>query len=259
VSREALKTSYALVREPAPTVVNGLRAVDRGSPTFDGVRGEFDQYLAALHAAGVSVEVLPALADFPDSIFVEDTALVFPEAAILLRPGAPSRFGEVAAIAPVLRRRFETVLELVKGFAEGGDVLSTPEEVFIGLSARTTPEGAQALAALLESLGRRATIVQTPADVLHFKTDCSLLDAETILSTKRLESSGVFDGYRVLLTPEGEEAAANSLRVNPKVLVGDRFPKTADLLSRAGYDVVPLPGAEIALLDAGFSCLSLRW
>jgi dimethylargininase len=254
-----LKTTHALVREPAPSVVNGLRAVDRGDPTFEGVRREFDQYVAALRAAGVVVEVLPALADFPDSIFVEDAALVFSEAAILLRPGAPSRFGEVAAIAPVLRRRFDTALELADGFAEGGDVLITPRQVFIGLSARTTAKGARALAALVEGIGRRAAIVQTPADVLHFKTDCSLLDEETILSTGRLASSGVFDGYRVLLTPESEEAAANSLRVNAKVLVGDRFPKTADLLSRAGYDVLPLPGSEIALLDAGFSCLSLRW
>jgi dimethylargininase len=256
---EAMKTDFALVREPALTVVNGLRAVDRGDPTFEGVRREFDQYVAALQAAGVAVEVLPALADFPDSIFVEDTALVLPEAAILLRPGAPSRFGEVAAIAPVLGRRFDTLLELADGFAEGGDVLMTPRQVFIGLSARTTPEGARALVTLLDGLGRRAAIVQTPADVLHFKTDCSLLDEETILSTKRLASSGVFDGYRVLLTPEGEEAAANSLRVNASVLVGDRFRKTADLLSREGYDVVPLPGSQIALLDAGFSCLSLRW
>jgi dimethylargininase len=247
------------VREPAPSVVNGLRAVDRGDPTFQGVRREFDRYVVALQAAGVAVEALPALPEFPDSIFVEDTGLVFPEAAILLRPGALSRFGEVAAIAPVLRRRFDNVLELTDGFAEGGDVLITQRQVFIGLSSRTTAGGARALAALLEGLGRRAMIVQTPTNVLHFKTDCSVLDEETILSTARLAASGVFDGYRVLLTPECEEAAANALRVNAHVLVGDRFPKTADLLSRTGYNVVALPGSEIALLDAGFSCLSLRW
>ena len=112
---------------------------------------------------------------------------------------------------------------------------------------------------LLEQLGRRGEIVATPPGVLHFKTDCSLLDEETILSTARLAASGVFDGYRVLLTPEGEEAAANALRVNASVLVGDRFPRAAERLDHAGYNVVLLPCAEIALLDAGFSCLSLRW
>jgi dimethylargininase len=184
---------------------------------------------------------------------------VFSEGAILLRPGAPSRLGEAAAIAPVLRRRFDQVLDLREGFVEGGDVLTTQRAIMIGLSARTDETGARALKVLLEQLGRRGEIVSTPPGVLHFKTDCSLLDEETILSTPRLAASGVFDGYRVLLTPEGEEAAANALRVNDRVFVGDRFPNTAERLSAAGYRLVLLPSAQIALLDAGFSCLSLRW
>ena len=99
----------------------------------------------------------------------------------------------------------------------------------------------------------------TPPGVLHFKTDCSLLDEETILSTERLAASGVFADYRVILAPEGEEAAANALRVNHRVLLGDRFPRTAERLTSAGYRLVPLKTSEIGLLDAGLSCLSLRW
>ncbi len=250
---------HAIVRSPAASVGRGLRAVDRGAPTHEGVQRECDAYVAALRAAGVQVEILPALDEFPDSIFVEDPALVFSEGAILLRPGAPSRLGEAAAIAPVLRRRFDQVLDLREGFVEGGDVLTTQRAVMIGLSARTDETGARALKVLLEQLGRRGEIVSTPPGVLHFKTDCSLLDEETILSTPRLAASGVFDGYRVLLTPEGEEAAANALRVNDRVFVGDRFPNTAERLRAAGYRLVLLPSSEIALLDAGFSCLSLRW
>jgi dimethylargininase len=250
---------HAIVRAPAASVVGGLRAVDRGAPTREGVHREFDAYVAAMRAAGVELEILPALDEFPDSIFVEDPALVFSEGAILLRPGAPSRLGEAAAIAPVLRRRFDQVLDLPEGFVEGGDVLTTQGSVMIGLSARTDETGAQALKALLEQLGRKGQIVTTPPGVLHFKTDCSLLDEGTILSTERLAASGVFRGYRVLLTPEGEEAAANALRVNDRVFLGDRFPRTAERLSAAGYRLVLLPSAQIALLDAGFSCLSLRW
>lgn len=249
----------ALVRQPGAAVANGLRAVDRGAPTREGVQRELDAYVAALRAAGVTVETLPPLDDFPDSIFVEDPALVFPEGAILLRPGAPSRLGEAAAIAPVLRRRFEAVLELTEGFVEGGDVLVTPEVVLIGLSERTNGEGAEALKLLLERLGRRGEIVSTPPGVLHFKTDCSLLDEQTILATSRLAASRAFQRYRVIVTPAGEEAAANALRVNDRVFLGDRFPRTAERLTAAGYEVVPLPNAQIALLDAGFSCLSLRW
>lgn len=240
-------------------MVRGLRAIDRGDPTFEGVRSEFRAYVAALQAAGVAVETLPAIDDFPDSIFVEDPALVFTEGAIVLRPGARSRLGEAAAIAPELRRRFERVLELSEGFAEGGDILTTPTEVLIGLSARTNEAGASALLVLLDQLGRRGRVVTTPPGVLHFKTDCSLLDEETILSTKRLAESGVFAGYNVILTPEGEEAAANSLRVNNSVMVGRDFVQTADVLTTHGHNVVPLENTHIARLDGGFSCLSLRW
>lgn len=249
----------ALVRTPGAGVSGGLRAVDRGAPTRDGVQGELDAYVAALQAAGVTVETLDALDEFPDSIFVEDPALVFGEGAILLRPGAPSRRGEVAAMAPVLRRRFDTVLELTEGFVEGGDVLVTPGVVLIGLSERTDGTGAEALKILLEELGRRGEIVSTPPGVLHFKTDCSLLDEQTVLATARLAAARAFQRYRVIVTPQGEEAAANALRVNGKVFLGDRFPRTADRLTAAGYEVVLLPSAQIALLDAGFSCLSLRW
>jgi len=254
-----LRFDRALVRAPAASVVRGLRAVDRGSPTLAGVRREFEAYVAALGNAGVAVETLPPLEEFPDSIFVEDPALVFPEGAILLRPGAPSRLGEAAAIAPELRRRFDRILDLTDGFVEGGDILTTPREVLIGLSARTDERGAKGVLALLEQLGRRGRIVTTPPDVLHFKTDCSLLDEETVLCTGRLAASGVFKDYRILLTPPGEEAAANSLRVNASVFVGSGFPRTIDLLTANEYRVAPLPNAQIALLDAGFSCLSLRW
>jgi dimethylargininase len=250
---------HALVRRPAASVVRGLRAVDRGAPTFEGIEREFEAYVAALREAGVAVEVLAPLEDFPDAIFVEDPALVFPEGAIVLRPGAPTRRGEAAAIAPELRSRFARVLELADGSVDGGDVMTTPPAVFIGLSARTDEAGARALQRLLAELGRPSRVVTTPADVLHFKSDSSLVDDHTILATPRLAQSGVFDGFRVIHTPAGEEAAANALRINDRILIGDRFKQTIARLEAEGYRVVPLPIDQIALLDAGFSCLSLRW
>lgn len=250
----------AIVRTPARSVVHGLRADDRGSPTHEGVQAEHDAYVAALRAAGVEVTVLPALEVFPDSIFVEDPAFVLPEGAILLRPGAPSRAGETPEIAPTLRAMFETVLDLPQpGFADGGDVLVTPKAILIGLSARTDRPGAEALAACLARLGRRSEIVTTPQGVLHFKTDCSLLDEDTVLATERLSRSGVFEGLRQIVVPEGEEAAANALRVNDVVMVGAQFPKTIAMLDKLGYGVVPLGTTEIGKIDAGLSCMSLRW
>jgi len=259
-TRPVYHFNHVIVREPGLSVTQGLRAHDVGNPTHEGVKAEHEAYIAALGDAGVEVTILPALEQYPDSIFVEDPALVFTQGAILLRPGAPTRQGEVAEIAPSLRAMFDTVLELDEpGFADGGDVLVTPKNVMIGLSARTDKVGAQALIAALDKLGRKGEIVTTPAGVLHFKTDCSLMDDETVLTTSRLSASGVFADYRQLIVPEGEEAGANALRVNDVVLVGSDFPRTIDLLASHGYKVVALNTTQIGKIDAGLSCMSLRW
>lgn len=251
--------THAIVRKPARSVAAGLRAGGGPDPCFDGVASEHAAYCAALMQAGLAVTILPSLENFPDSIFVEDPALVFPEGAILLRPGARSRAGEVAEIEPVLRGKFETVVSLGDGFADGGDILTTGERVMIGLSARTDKQGAEALMRLLAKFGRRAAIVQTPADVLHFKTDCALIDDETVLTTPRLARSGVFKGFREILTAAGEDAAANALRVNNSLFVGAGFKRTIETLDREGFAVTPLAVGEIGKIDAGLSCMSLRW
>lgn len=249
----------AIVRRPAHSVVEGLRAVDTGAPDFAGVVAEHDAYVAALRAACVAVEVLEPLDAFPDALFVEDPALVFGEGAILLRPGAPSRLGEAEHLAPVLRRRFPRVIDLAEGYADGGDVMVMPDRVMIGLSDRTDERGAQALVKALAELGRRGEVVRTPPGVLHFKSDCAPLDDTTVLSTARLAASGVFAAYDVVLVPEGEEPAANALRVNDRLLVSARWPRTAELLAERGYAVTPLSTGEIGKIDAGLSCMSLRW
>jgi dimethylargininase len=203
--------------------------------------------------------VLPPLEAHPDSVFVEDPALVFPEGAILLRPGAPSRAAETAAIAPTLRELFDRVIELPAGFADGGDVLVTADRVIIGRSARTDQEGAEALASCLAELGRDAEIVATPSDVLHLKTASALLDDETVLVAPALARPEYFRGFRQVVPAQGEEACANSLRINDVLLIGSEFPRTVEKLSSLGYSVVPLATAEIAKIDAGLSCMSLRW
>ena len=256
---QVFEFNSAIVRAVPRSVVGGLRAADLGSPNFSGVVGEHTAYLRALENAGVSVEMLPSLEAYPDSVFVEDTALVFSGAAIVLRPGAPTRSGEAAEIAPALERRFNRVLRLEQGFVDGGDVLRTPRGVFIGQSARTDAQGARALISLLAEIGLHGSAVETPQGVLHFKSDCALLDEESILSTARLAASGVFEGFRIVMVPEDEEGAANAVRVNDQVLISDTYPRTAELLAEAGYKTVPLATREIAKIDAGLSCLSLRW
>jgi dimethylargininase len=249
----------ALVRQPGKSVVNGLSTQPGPRPLFAAIASEHEGYLEALRACGLSVETLPPLENYPDSIFVEDPALVFGHAAVVLRPGAQSRLGEVTDMDRVLTHHFGHVLRLSQGFADGGDMLLTPEGVFIGLSKRTDAAGAAELGGLLSELGIRSRIVNTPADTLHLKSDCSLVDDDCVLCTRGLGESGLFDGYRKLIVPEIEKRAANSLRLNDTVLVGEEFPLTINLLRGEGYKVRPVTVGAIGKLDAGLSCMSLRW
>ena len=250
--------SQAIVRAPAPSVVDGLRTGE-AAPGYEEVLAEHLFYVTALQAAGLAVETLAPLDAYPDSMFVEDPAFVLPEAAIVLRPGACSRLGEADEIAPALRRRFERVLELDEGFADGGDILILPGEILIGLSARTDRLGAKRFCELARDLGREARIVETPPGVLHLKTACALVDRGTVIATPALAASGIFAGLEVVETPAGEEKAANLLRLNETILVGADYPATIALLAGRAPNIVPLDVAEIRKIDAGLSCLSLRW
>jgi dimethylargininase len=251
--------TQAIVRQPAASVVDGLRAGGGPSPSPEGVAAEHRAYVAALEEAGLAVNVLPPLEAFPDSLFVEDPAFVVPEGAILLAPGAASRAGEVAELAPALAAHFPALVALNGGKADGGDVLILPDEILIGLSARTDRIGAEVLARWLESIGRRARIVATPPGVLHFKTACALLDEETVIATPALADADLFGALDVVLTSEGEEAAANLLRANDTVLAGANFPRTIERIVNRGHAVRPLAVEQIGRIDAGLSCMSLRW
>lgn len=249
----------AILRAPGASVVSGLRAGGGPDPSLAGICAEHAAYAAALEAAGLVTTVLEPLEPFPDAIFVEDPALVFPEAAVLLNPGAPSRAGEGAHLRPVLEAGFPDLLVLPEGHADGGDVLVLADRVLIGLSARTDRSGAAALAALLGRMGRSAEVVETPPEVLHLKTACSLVAEDVVLATAPLAASGFFSGVRVIPVPEGEERGANVLRANDTIIAGNRFPRILDLLAGLDAEVVALENAEIEKIDAGFTCMSLRW
>jgi dimethylargininase len=249
----------AIVRRPGRSVIDGLRANAGPAPVYETVVAEQLGYIEALQSAGMRVTALPPLEQFPDSIFVEDPALVFTDVAMLLRPGAPTRRDEARELAAELGARFETVLKLGEGFADGGDILVTPGRIYIGLSARTNVEGAAALKLMLNAVDLVGEVVHVPAGTLHLKTDCALIDEETILASHELANSGLFGNFRVLEVPAEERHACNAIRVNEVVFIRSGCPRTYELLARRGLNVVALPVAEIAKIDAGLSCMSLRW
>ena len=252
--------THAITRRPCSAIVNGLRAVDTGAPDLETFMQHHADYIAALKSTGAQVTELSELEDFPDSVFVEDAALCLPELAIAMRPGAQSRLGEAGKMRPVLEGFYQEVATIKgPGTIEGGDILVTEKEILVGRSARTDAEGIAEMTEIVAPYGYAVREVHTPAGVLHFKTDCSLLDEETILATNRLASTGCFDGYRVIETAEGEEACANAIRFNNLVLFPAGFPKTLEKLLSSGFEVQRIGNSEAAKLDGGMSCLSLRF
>lgn len=260
MTHPSFEFSHAITRRPSASIINGLRAEDIGTPDLDQMLADHAHYVATLKRTRAKVIELPPLDAFPDAVFVEDTALCLPQGAVLMRPGAPSRMGEVAEMEPALRAVYQDVRHITgPGHIEGGDILVTGREVLVGRSDRTDAAGVAELAEIVAEWGHALREVFTPPGVLHFKTDCSLLNEETILSTKRLDASGCFEGYRVLHVAEGEEPAANSIRFNQYVLCPAGFPRTAEMLDTAGFEVVTINNSECAKLDGGMSCLSLRF
>ena len=253
--------THAITRKPSSSITAGLRAVDTGTPDLALMQAHHADYIAALRTTGAEVVELAALEAFPDSVFVEDTALCLPQGAVIMRPGAPSRLGEALEMAPHLAALYGDLRHIsgAESFIEGGDILTMGSEILVGRSARTNAQGIAELRDMVAGWGLPVREVFTPPGVLHFKTDCSLLDAETILSTKRLAASGCFEGYRVIHTADGEEACANAIRFNDVVIPPAGFPKTRDLLVASGYTVREVGNSECAKLDGGMSCLSLRF
>ncbi|MEP0943028.1 MAG: arginine deiminase family protein [Rhizobiaceae bacterium] len=256
----SISFTHAITRRPCAAIIKGLRAVDTGAPDLAMFQQHHADYIAALKSTGAQVTELAEMEDFPDSVFVEDAALCLPEMAIVMRPGAASRLGEAARMRPVLEGFYGEVATIKgPGTIEGGDILVTEKEILVGRSARTDADGIAELTDIVTPHGYAVREVHTPPGVLHFKTDCSLLDKETILATNRLAATGCFDGYRVIETAEGEEACANAIRFNGLVLFPAGFPETLEKLKAAGFAVQEIGNSEAAKLDGGMSCLSLRF
>ncbi|PCJ96184.1 MAG: dimethylarginine dimethylaminohydrolase [Hyphomicrobiales bacterium] len=265
MSARSYSFTHAIMRAPSNSITHGLRAKDTGTPDIAQFAKDHAHYKNLLESTGAKVTSLPALEDYPDSVFVEDAALCLPQGAIIMRPGAPSRLGEATLMKPVLEQFYKNlpIIEAPVSEAlatiEGGDILTTEREILVGRSARTNAVGIEALRDIVAPWGYKVREVITPPGVLHFKTDCSLLDENTILATKRLADSGCFAGYKIIHTAPGEEAAANAIRFNQLVLMPAGFPKTAQILAKAGYDVRQVGNTETAKIDGGMSCLSLRF
>ena len=190
----ATKFVHAVTLTPALSAVDGLRSEERGAVNIDVMIKQHHDYIDALKYAGAEVTELKALAEFPDAQFVEDTALCLPGVVIMMRPGAASRRGEIAPMRNVLSKRFDNIEDISEGYIEAGDILTTPTEILVGLSSRTNIEGTQQLQNILQRYGFSVRVFNTPPQILHFKTDCSLIDDSYSFIHKKISFQRLFCG-----------------------------------------------------------------
>ena len=261
-----MRFTHAIVRPPAPTFAAGLTAADLGPPNLALALEQHRRYCGALEQAGLELRHLEQDARHPDSTFVEDTAVLTARGAVVTRPGAPSRRGEVADVERCLRECFTDLRHVVApGTVDGGDVCEADGHFIIGVSMRTDEHGAAQLAGHLADLGYGASIVDIRANagLLHLKTGLAYLGEGVWLAGTGargcLESvRGAPLGRVIEVAPE-EAYAANAVRVNDVVLIAAGYPRLAADLTRNGIRVVALDMSEFRRMDGGLSCLSLRY
>jgi len=248
----------AIIRKPNKSIQNGLSSQNL-HPQYEIVLEEHSNYIKAMEKAGLKINLLESLEEFPDSIFVEDPALIYKSSLVILNPFDLSRNGEKDIIKNEVKHLFENILIVEDGFVEGGDILNINNHFIIGLSERTNKLGAENLSKILEKIGATVTICKTPNDILHFKSECSVLNNDTILvSNKMAKLDYLKTNYNLIELPIGEEGASNSLRINDKLLLPDGFIQAEEILSK-NYNIIKVKVDEIAKVDAGLSCMSLRW
>lgn len=270
--------SRAIVRPPAPNFSTGLTTADLGAPDFERALAQHEAYCFALKQCGLTLTRLEPDPLHPDSTFVEDTAVLTDKCAVLTRPGAPSRAGEVTSIKRVLTDFYSDVLAIQPpGTVDGGDVCEAEEHFFIGISERTNEAGARQLAELMAPFGYTSSFVDirglsgmrsvpgaiatgsASESILHLKSGVSYIGDHRLVVIEALATRAEFSSYDLVRVNANETYAANCVRVNDHVLIGAGYPVLESKLRELGYQTVALEMSEFQKMDGGLSCLSLRF
>jgi dimethylargininase len=252
----------AIVKPPGKSFDKGITSAELGAPDLTIAREQHQAYSSALEKCGITLSVLQSDDRYPDSTFVEDTAVLTSKCAVLTNPGAVSRRGELASIEPAIAPYYDSVHTIqAPGTLDGGDVCQAGNHFFIGISERTNAAGAHQLVSTLVRYGHSSSFVDIRGfdGLLHLKSGIAYLDDQKMVMVKGLEKLADFDTFEIIFVDEGENYAANCVRINDLVLVADGFPKIADKLSTAGFNILPLQVSEFQKMDGGLSCLSLRF
>jgi dimethylargininase len=258
---ELIMFTHAIVRPPGRNFKDGLTTVHLGEPDYRLALVQHQAYCAALESCGIKLTRLPSDERFPDSTFVEDNAIITPQGCIFSAPGAESRKGEIATVHETIVKFSPHTFQIeAPGTLDGGDVCNADGHYFIGVSHRTNEAGAQQLADILARLGYSSAIINIrDQPILHLSTGMASLGDNRLTLIKSLASQPCLQGYQLITTVDGEEYAANCIRVNDKVILAAGFPAFENTIREQGFKVLAIPMSEFSKQDGGLTCLSLRY
>ena len=253
------KFKHAIVRRPCPEIINGLSNNNLSKPDYKKALIQHDKYISALQSCNLDLTILSEDNRFPDSVFVEDTAVCTSKFALISKPGAPEREKEIDIITPALKEYFEKIEFITgRGTLDGGDIMMVNDTFYIGLSDRTNHEGADQFISIL--INYRMIGIKVPMfKMLHLKTGLSYLENNNLLISGEFVTNSAFNEFNKIEINENEAYAANSLWINDKVLVPEGFPETRKKIEKVGYETISVDTSEFRKIDGGLSCLSLRF
>jgi dimethylargininase len=252
----------AIARLPGKNFAVGLTHAKLGRPFLAKALEQHSAYCRALEECGVHVTLLDADLQHPDSTFVEDTAVLTRDFAVLTRPGADSRKGEVPAIREAVSRFFPACYQIEPpGTVDGGDICEAEDRFFIGISHRTNEEGARQLAKILAAGSFLSTNVDIRGmkSILHLKSGIAYIGENHMVVMEEMAEREELRGYDLIPVSKQESYAANCIRVNAAVLLPSGFPALESSLKQRGFSAKPLDASEFQKMDGGLSCLSLRF
>jgi len=233
-----------------------LTCIESQPIDLERARAQHAAYVSVLAGLGCEVIELPAEPDLPDSVFVEDAAVVLPEVAVITRPGADSRKPETASIARALAPHRPLVHIEAPATLDGGDVLVMGKAIFVGLSTRSDRQAVAQLQELLRPFGYTVTGVPLRG-CLHLKSAVTRVDDETLLINRSWVDEAPFSNFGLIAVDAAEPHAANCLPVNGRVVFPEAFPDTREKLERRGYNVAPVALDELAKAEGAVTCCSL--
>jgi dimethylargininase len=247
----------AVTRDVSPSITEcQLTHVGRVAIDPEKASAQHADYERALERLGCSVRRLPAGADMPDSVFIEDTAVVLDEIAVITWPGAESRRSEILAVAAVLGT-YRTLTRIEPpGTLDGGDVMLAGRTIFIGASGRSNHAGIEQMTRMVAPFGYRVHPVVVRR-CLHLKSAVTALSDETLLINRSWIDPDAVRGFGLLDVDPAEPSAANIVRVRSRLLYSEGFPRTRERLERRGFDVITVDVSELAKAEGAVTCCSL--